>query len=137
MERPLACLACSHRHKLLLAPLLQRKAIPATLRSFLASNPSESGCRKYSDPNLVIMFNILERRVQATLGRTFKAIPSILGPPLCIVLLAGTHYGQLLWGGAVCSLPVSSRGTDLLDAEHPPGKEKELEFSLSGHVQAV
>lgn len=85
---------CAHRHKNLLASLLQRKAIPATLQSFLTSRPYESGRRKYSDPNLVSMFNILEVRVKATLGLMFKTIPSLLGLPLSIDLLAETDHGQ-------------------------------------------
>lgn len=40
------------------------------------------------------MFNILEVRVKAILGHMFKTIPSLLGFPLSIDLLAKTGYGQ-------------------------------------------
>lgn len=59
-------LACAHRHKPLLAPLLQGKAIPTILRNVLASRLSESDHRKYSDSKLAIMLNVLEMRVKTT-----------------------------------------------------------------------
>lgn len=93
MERQVG-LACAHRHKPPLAPLLQRKAIPTILRNVLASCPSESGRRKYSDANLAITFNILERRVKATLDHVIIIIPFLLDPRLSIALLAKTDHGQ-------------------------------------------